>query len=194
MNHHGAHATVEIVGKTMDGADNAVKVARAIAASEAFRKYDWVRNAPVRNLAGNFRGMVLSSRWAAAYHFAESGLEVVEKVAVVAAIAVNIANASEEIEGILRSKDSWDTKAARLSTQVSSISTRTLLGVIPAGTSMLAVSLGGYCQLADLAGLHKAAQWNEKLKSMAATVTTTFDKVTDGNTMYTFINNHLVIK
>ena len=194
MNHHSVHAAVELADTYAGKAEGGLKAARAIAASEAFRKYDWLRNVPVRNLSGNLRGIVVNKRWAVVFHFAEDGLKSVEKVTLLAALAENMAKAYHQTDAILESKDSWDMKAAKLSTQVSSVAIRTAAGAIPAGTHLLATSIGGYCQLAGLVGWQGAVRLDQKLKSLDASLTSSFEKVTDGDRMYAFINNHLVFR
>ena len=192
MNHR--HAAVEIADQALDSTGGALKTFRVIAGSEAFRKYDWIRNVRGLNSAGNFRGMVVSSRWGTAFHFAEESLKVVEKVAVFAALAANIYKARDEIHGILNSNADWATKSSQLSTQVSSVCLRTVFGVVPAGAHVIAKSIGGYLQLADLAGLHQASRWNKALQSLDASGQATFDRVTDGNNIYLFVNKYLVIR
>jgi hypothetical protein len=194
VNHHSIHAAVEIGNNYAEKTERGFKIARAIAASEAFRKYNWIKNVPVRNLSGNLRGMVVSKRWATVFHFAEDVLKPVEKVALLAALAENTAKAHHQIDTILNSTDSWDSKAARLSTQVSSVMIRTVGGAIPAGAHFLATSLEGYCQIAGLAGSQRATNLDQKLKSLDASFSSVFDKVTDGNNMNIFINKYLVIR
>jgi hypothetical protein len=194
VNHHGFHVAVEITSKYSEKSEGGLKVARAIAASEAFRKYNWLKNAPVPNLSGNFRGMVVNKRWASVFHLAEDALKPIEKVALLAALAENIVKTHHQIDAILKSKDGWDTKAARLSTQISSIAIRTVGGAIPAGAHILAISASGYCQIAGLAGSQGAMRLNQRLTSLDAWVSASFDKVTDGENMSVLINNYLVIR
>jgi hypothetical protein len=194
VNHHSIHAAVEIGNHYAEDTEKGFKFARAIAAAEAFRKYDWIKNAPIRNGSGNLRGMVVSKRWATVFHFAEDVLKPVENVALLAALAENIAKAHGQIDAVLSSTDSWDIKAARLSTQVDSVIIRTLGGAIPGGAHLLAMSLGGYCQIAGLAGSQGATNLDQKLKSLDTSFSSMFENVTDGNNMNIFINKYLVIK
>ena len=53
--------TINAVGNTNDF------VLKPISASEAFRKYNWLKNEPVLNKSGNLRGMVINSRMRNAY-------------------------------------------------------------------------------------------------------------------------------
>jgi hypothetical protein len=187
------HAIVEIVettDKVAGGLDSANKVVRAISASEAFSKYNWLAQQPVLNSVGDLRGMVVSAQWRTAFNFASDTGDVLGRIALIAAFAGNIVKASKEIEAIVNSNASGSEKGARLSTQVSSVAIRTLGGAIPAGFEIVAFSLKGYCQLGGVvsgqrfdprgcvANLNKATNY----------VNTTFNSVTDGNNIYQFIN------
>jgi hypothetical protein len=194
LNHHSVHAAIEVAHKYGKGAEGGLKTVRAIAASEAFRKYNWLKNAPVRNVSGNFRGMVISKDWANLYHITEDVLKPAEKVMLLAALAENVVKARHQIDAILESRDPWELKAARLSTQVSSIALRTASGAIPAGAHIIAMSLGGYCQIAGLAGLRSAPKLDQKLKEYDAWVSSWYQKVTDGENISIFISHHLVIR
>lgn len=194
MHPHQFDALVEVGSKGSEKVEAGLKVTRAIAASEAFRKYNWLKNAPIRNVSGNFRGMIVSKRWATIFHFAEDTLKPVEKVALIAALAENIVKAEHQFGAIMKSRDSSAQKAARMSTQISSIALRTAGGAIPAGAHILALSLGGYCQVAGLLGSQRAFDLDRRLKSLDTKVTSLFDTVTDGEKINIFINTHLVIR
>jgi hypothetical protein len=194
MNHHHVHVVVDLGGKAAEKVESGIKVARAVSASEAFRKYDWLKSVPMRNASGNFRGMIVSKKWATVFHFSEKVLKPLEKITLLASLAENIARAYHPMDSIIGSRDGWDIKAARLSTEVSSIALRTVGGVIPAGAHMLATSLRGYCQIARLAGSQGALAVDQTLRDIDAFITTSFDKVTDGKNIQIFINNYLVIR
>jgi hypothetical protein len=191
------HAIVEIVetaDKVAGGADSANSAFRAISASEAFRKYNWLTSQPGLNSVGDLRGMVVSARWRTAFNIAGDAGEVLGRVALVAALAGNIVKASKEIDAIVSSNASWSEKGARLSTQVSSVAIRTVGGVVPAGFEMVAFSLQGYCQLG---GVVSGQSFDPRacvsnLKAATKYVNTTFDHFTDGNNIYQFINIYLV--
>jgi len=194
MNHHNIHAAVEIASRAARNVEQGLKGARAIAGFEAFRKYDWIRNVPLRNTSGNLRGMVVSKRWATVFHFAEDALKPLEKLALFAALAENIGKSYHQFDQILESNDSWDGKAARLSTEVSSVMIRTVADGIPSGVHLLATSLEGYCQIASLAGSERAAHLDQTLRSLDLWFSSGFEKVTDGSNMNAFINKYIVIK
>ena len=177
--------------------DNGNTALKAIAASEAFRKYDWLTSMPITNDAGDFRGMVISGRWGAVFNFSSEVGDVVGNIAILASFATNLVQASSQIDTIWHSNDTWETKGARISTQVSSAAIRTLGGVIPGGTHLLALSLQGYCGMADLAtqqSLMAPKQCIQKLQSMDTWVRSTFDKVTDGYNIHLWIQTHLAAR
>jgi len=187
---HAVHAFVEIVDGASVAADVGLKVAKAVAAVEAVRKYNWIRRVPVLNSAGNLRGMVVDARWAAAFHFAEDCVDLAGKIGVLASLATSIAQASGEIEDILDSDDTYTHKGARLLDQVGSICIRTAGGGVLSGVDLTAqlaaVSLG----LAGRAGLHQAPQWGRRITSLDARLDTWFNTVTDGNNIYLVVQKY----
>ena len=188
------HAAVEVADHVVGGMATAGGWAKAIAASEGYRKYSWISGAPARNSVGNFRGMVLNPKWAVRFQWADDALKPVENAALLLSLAVNAAKSKHEVSQILASQDDWTVKGARFSTQVSSVALRTLAGI---GTGMLDLSTfvtSGYLQSADLAGFHRAADWNKSIIAANAKVKTFVDTITDGNNIYLFINSHLVIR
>jgi hypothetical protein len=186
------YAIVEVLEKATEAGAGWLKAIKVIAGSEAYRKYNWLLNRPGRNVAGNFRGMVVSGRWAAVFHFSEDLLKPVERFAVLGALVANILQAGPHIHAILSSPEEWPAKGARLAAEVSSISSRTALGFVPASAHIIAWSLGGYLEGADLAGLHDAQSWNHALHAVDTKVSATFETVTDGNNIY-FVVNHVAI-
>src|ERR1700733_8925705 len=73
MDHTQVYAVIELVdrgGKGVDSVDKGVNVvAKVIAASHAFRKYSWLKNAPIKSASGNLRGMVVNARAKVIYDF-----------------------------------------------------------------------------------------------------------------------------
>jgi hypothetical protein len=117
MNHTHVHAVVEIVDKT-GKATGAVStsvnvVAKAIAASHAFRKYDWLKNAPVKNTSDNLREMVVNANARIVYDFSVKYGSKIEKFNTFATVATALADSADEILDIIQSKDTWDIKSAK---------------------------------------------------------------------------------
>src|SRR6266700_2424907 len=107
------HSVLEIVDKL----DTPVTAVNAIAGYEAFRKFDWLRSVPVKNAAGNFRGMVLSGRWRTVFEISDAAAD----FTALAGFALNVANSAYEIERIWKSNEPWGIKGSRLATQASAI-------------------------------------------------------------------------
>lgn len=178
---------LEVADKGVSNSQFALQAARAIAASEAYRKYSWLTG-PMTNAVGDFRGMVISGQWAARYQILGDTLEVADKAAVFVAVAANVVNSLPEIDRILAARDPWYTKGAKLSAQVASVSLRATLGIVPAGVDLIAFSVGGYLQTADALGLRSAGRANQWVKSGARFVDSTFTQYTDGDKIYTLID------
>jgi len=193
-------AVIEILDASLDAADkvdNVNKVFRVIAGSEAFRRYDWLRNVPATNVAGNFRGMVVNAKWKTAFQFSNKigeGLDAAGNALVLASLAVNLYKAKDRIAQILSSNTSDTDKAARLSAYTSSLILATLGGAVPAGAHLLAMSLEGYLMLAQLStgGRLDTAGAVNKLRSLDANVGHAYNTVADGDQLFNFIDTYLV--
>ena len=199
MEHSHVHAAVEIVdtgGKVVEKAESAGKVAKVITASEAFRKYDWLKGVPVTNASGNLRGMVLNARWRGAYSITLKYGAQLEKyhLGSFASVAVGIADSSEEIGEILNSKDPWDIKGAKLSTQATAIAMNVLTGVVTAPTHAVFMSLQGYCNIIDLAKGNQIGTCGRTLKAIDVSIQSAAKQVSDGNNIYIFVNTTITPK
>ena len=181
---------IETADKGASGLDDVNKLVKVISASEAFRKYSWLKSAPILNSVGDLRGMVISAQWRTVYQVSSKVGSALGDVTVIAGLAANLAQARSEIKGILNSKNPPEIKTAQLSAQVSAIIFRTLGGVVPAGFGILATSVQGYCRLAGLAsgGRFNPQACISNLDAASLSVNTTFKSITDGNNIYSFIN------
>ena len=200
MEHNNIHAIVELVDKggkatvgATDVAEKANKVAKAISASQAFRKFNWLTQAPVKNVAGNLRGMVVSAKWNAAFQFTVKAGAVVEKVSAFATIAVAMAESYQEIEDIVNSKDPWNLKSARLSTQVTGIAMKYLTGIVTAPVHMVLASMPAQyiCSQIDQANGHKIGSFGAcqfTINALDASIQSAAEQVSDGNQIYLFVN------
>lgn len=164
MEHKDVHAIMELVDtggksavKVTDVAEKANMVAKAISASQAFRKYNWLTQTPVKNIAGNMRGMVVSAKWNTAFQFTVKAGDVVGKVAAFATLAVAIAESYHDVERILSSNDPWNLKGAQLSTQVTGIAMKYLTGIVTAPVHMVLSSMPAQyiCSQVDQANGHR---------------------------------------
>jgi len=143
---------VQTVNSVASVAEGGVKVLNAVSASEAFSKYNWLKNVPVFNSSGNLRGMVISSDWRVVFDVSSDALETMGNITLVAGFAANIANQWDTTKAILNSNDSRLVKGLRLATVAGTASERTLGGAVSSGASLIFQSLQGYCMLAGLAG------------------------------------------
>jgi len=188
-------AVVEVVGAVDDASsnvDHSVTALKVISGSEAFRKYNWLRDAPILNSAGDLRGMVVSANWRAAFQMTNQIGDAASKIGWFASFVRNLVRASSEVQAILKSQDSWNIKGARLSAQVTSISLR-MLGAEPMfWADTLTLSLQGYCRLAGVASSRFPTGACVGGLSRADTyIQSTFDKVTDGDNIYMLISTNV---
>jgi hypothetical protein len=117
------------LGKAQNGARVAGYVAdgvRLISAAEAFRKYSWLKMAPIKNCSGNLRGIVISAKARAVYEWAGKTGKVVEALALLITFAKEAFRSQDEMAAIGESRDDALTKAAKYSALVSGICIRSL--------------------------------------------------------------------
>ncbi len=151
---HVAHATDKVLGNVSYAANGF----RAITGLEAFRSYDWMTDTAALNVAGNFRGMVISARWATAYQVVGTTANVIGNVATVASLASNIINLAPQFEQVYRSRDSGLAKAQRYSLLTSIVAQKTLMGIITGGVHLIYTPLIFGCgAVAKAAGDGKVA-------------------------------------
>lgn len=194
------HAVIEILedGLSATGSITSInKVFRIISGSEAFRTYNWLKNVPATNVAGDFRGMVVNARWRGAYQISNKladNLEAAGNYIILASLALNLYKNKEAIARILSTKDPSATKAAKLSALTSSMILATIAGVVPAGAHLLALSLEGYLRLASLASGQKfnSSDAIKKLAKVDASVRHAYKVVSDGDELYYFLTTHFV--
>ena len=194
------HAVIEIIDASLgdvDRVDSLNKVFRIIAGSEAYRRYSWLKNIPGTNVAGNFRGMVVSARWESAYQISNKFADALESAGdllLLASLAVNLYKNSGKIQRIRESHEPSLTKAARFSALTSSLILGTIGGIIPEGAHLLSLSLEGYLRLANVAtgnrfdfsgAIRKIANIDHKVHHVYSTVS-------DGDRLYSAITTYLV--
>lgn len=141
------------------GVDNAVgntdfaRIAlQMVSGSRAFRNYNALINVPGTNVAGNFRGMVVSAKWRTVFQFSSKTENILGNLGYLASIAANIAESAPQIDAILGSPDPAYMKGLRITTVAGTIAERTLIGVVPAGVHLIYQSLEGWAMLAGLLG------------------------------------------
>jgi len=184
------HAAVEIAGASAGAAENALRSVRVLSGLEAFRDYNWIQNIRVVNSAGDFRGMVVSSRWAAVFQFSDKAVPIAEKVGAYATIAGNVLQSASRIQAILSSKDDPNIKAARLSTEVSSVCLRSAVEIPASPVIAIDWALRNSLGFAQSHGLRSAGDWNRALQALNTAVGTRFESITDGNNIYLVVQKY----
>ena len=125
---------------------------RAITGLQAFRTYDWMTDAAALNAVGNFRGMVVSARWASAYTVLSSAANIIGNVATVASIASNVIDLAPKFEQVYKSKDSAVVKAQKYSLLTSIVAQKTLAGIVTSGVHLIYLPIIAGCGAAAKAG------------------------------------------
>jgi len=192
MEHNKVHAVVELVNKTggvVDSADGVVNVvAKGLAASHAFRKYDWLAKAPIKNVSGNLRGMVVSADAKVVYDVTVKYGSKIERLNAFATVAIALAASAEEIYDIVRSKDSLAVKGAKLGTQATAVAMNVLTGVVTAPVHLVLMALQGYSEIYDVANRKPVGTSGQTLKAIDSIIDSAAKQVSDGNNIYTFVN------
>ncbi|MGD0363415.1 MAG: hypothetical protein ABSC93_21235 [Bryobacteraceae bacterium] len=192
MDHTHVHAVIELVdkgGKAVDTANSGVNVvAKTIAASHAFRKYDWLRKAPVKNASGNLRGMVVNGNARVVYDFTIKYGSKIERFNTFVTVAVALADSFEQIGDIVQSKDPGGLKCAKLGTQATAIAMNVLTGIVTTPAHAVLMSMQGYCDMADVARGIPVGTCGQTLKAVDAIIESAAKQVSDGNNIYTFVN------
>ena len=106
--------------------DNTAGALEKISAAEAFRRYNWIDDAPVLNAAGNYQGMVISAQWRTVYVYSSSAADTVGNIAVLLSIADEAIKSKGQVISILSGNDDPRIKAAKLSSQVAGVALRVL--------------------------------------------------------------------
>lgn len=185
------HSFIEIASDVSSPVRVGLIAARAVAGFEAYRKYDWIRNAPILNDAGTLKGMVVSARWAAVFHFADKSVDVTNKVALFASLGTNIARSFGDVESIVGSNDPWNLKGARLADQVASICLRTVGGKALGSMDLAAQLMSSSLSLAGRAGLPGAPSLARKITNLDRRVDAWFNTMTDGNNIYLLTQHYI---
>jgi hypothetical protein len=137
-------AVVQIVhrfDKNLGNASYAVNGVRAITGLQTFRTYAWMTDTAALNSVGNFRGMVVSARWATAYSVISPTAKFLGNLATVASLAGNMMQMAPQFEQIYQSKGSLADKAQKYSLLSSIVAQKTLMGTITGGVHLIYLPL-----------------------------------------------------
>ena len=125
---------------------------RAITGLQAFRSYDWMTDTAALNSVGDFRGMVVSARWASAYTVVSSAANIIGNVATVASIAGNVIDLSPQFEQNFKGKDPAVVKAQKYSLLTSIVAQKTLAGIVTGGVHLIYLPIIASCGAVAKAG------------------------------------------
>jgi hypothetical protein len=117
----------------------------AITGLQAFRSYDWMTDTAALNSVGDFRGMVVSARWASAYSVVSPAANALGNVATVASLASNMIDLAPQFELVYQSRGSAADKAQRYSLLTSIVAQKTLLGIVTGGVHLIYLPLIAGC-------------------------------------------------
>jgi hypothetical protein len=137
-------AVVQIVHQfdnNVGNASYAVNGVRAITGLQAFRSYGWMTDAAALNSVGNFRGMVVSARWATAYTVVSPAAKILGNLATMASLASNIMQMAPQFEQVYQSKGNMIDKAQKYSLLTSIVAQKTLMGTITGGVHLIYLPL-----------------------------------------------------
>lgn len=190
-----AHSTDQVAGNvsyTLNGF-------RAFTGLQSFRSYDWMTDVAATNVAGNFRGMVVSARWATAYNVISSTAKVFENVATVASLAATVMDMSGEFEKVYRSKDSAVVKAQKYSLLTSIVAQKTLAGIVTGPVHLFYQSLILGCDAVAKSGGNSTVTSAANVCSLVVNkadviVESTVNYITDPVTQQRVIQNLVTIR
>jgi len=190
-----AHASDDVTG-------NASYVAngfRALTGWQAFRGYEWMTDTRTLNSVGDFRGMVVSARWASAYKVMSSSAEVIGNIATVASLAANLMDMAPQFEKVYRSNASTVAKAQQYSLLTSIVAQKTLAGIITGGVHLIYLPLIAGCNAVGKAGgggsISQAGfQCSDVVQKADVLVQQTVNYLTDPATQQRVIQNLVTIQ
>ncbi|HEX3885019.1 MAG TPA: hypothetical protein VHW66_20360 [Stellaceae bacterium] len=185
------------VASAVDSGQTALKGVQFFSGSEAFRRYNWLRQIPTYNVAGDLRGVVINANARVIYNFSTNALNKLDKFGgalLLASVAIDLAKQTGEIKAIAASNAPWEVKASKFSLIGSMTILRALTGIVPAGAHLIALSLEGYAGLADQATGHSRTTQNalSGLRATDAKVTSFYNRVLNADNAYDFIQTKLV--
>jgi len=182
------------------GVENALTIAeetangiRLLSATQAFRKYSWLKDEIARNKSGNLRGMVISGKFKTVYKVSGAAGKTLQNAALIIKFYEESKRAQPEMERIFMSNATWEVKAAKISTQVSGICIRTLTSLVTSTAKTMSWVLRKTTSLHPLYRLDKALGTNvvdrafDSVDGFTNQVTVFVDRKTVGNELYYII-------
>ena len=142
-------AYIEIVHDSAEKTEKGFNTVKLITATQAFRKYDWLRKIPVKNFKGNLRGMVISGKWRTVYEVTSDMKEIAGNIVLLTAFAGSLLEERRRIEKIWNSQDDGFLKGLQFAAIAGTAAERALSGAVTGITSLLFLSLQGYGMMGE---------------------------------------------
>jgi hypothetical protein len=192
----------QIVHKSDNLAGNVSYVAngfRALTGLQAFRSYDWMIDARALNTAGDFRGMVISARWATVYNVIGPVANAIGNIATVASLTAVVMDMAPQFERVYNSKASATSKAQQYSLLTSIVAQKTLAGIVTGGVHLIYLPLIAGCNALGKAGgggpVSKAGfECSQVIQNADALVQQSVNYLTDPANQQRVIQNVLTIQ
>ena len=159
-------------------------VVRPIAASQAFRDYNWILDKPVLNSVGNLRGMVIDADFKTVWSVSAD----VGDALGLAGIVIEMAKETHRMKNIYSSRNLTVNEKGPLLLFIGSAAIlRGVTSVVPGAVHLASLSAQGYLGLAGvISGSDKPSNLANTIKSGDAWVAKTFSSQWDGANWYTF--------
>ncbi|MEL6530996.1 MAG: hypothetical protein AAGK01_07230 [Pseudomonadota bacterium] len=176
---------VDTVGKVSDA--NSL-VLKPIAASHAFRKYNWLKMEPTLNKSNNLRGMVINKNARTVYKISNKAGKYLDKLAVLA-IVVELTKESERIKQVWNSDLRQSERVGRSIMLGSAAILRSVTSVVPATVELAALSISGYGDLYSMiTGSSTGNDVSKAVKDFAKEVRVIHNTQWDGENWYNIVD------
>jgi hypothetical protein len=196
----GAHADkvkddappLEFFQSVLEYEEDAIDLAKRIAGSVAYRKYDFLRDLAKKNVVNQFTGMVINKKARIAYQYLGKAGDRIGHAASFLAVAQELVNSYSSVSKTLSSSDDNTTKAAKLSFEVSAIGLRLLgkIGTGAIGTGSLLLRADRYlspiCWISSCQSVDDLA---DRLDRFQAKANAAIDTVYTGENIYKLVTH-----
>ncbi|WP_310498773.1 hypothetical protein [Sandarakinorhabdus sp.] len=155
--------------------------------SQAFRKFDLLRQLPIKNVSGNLRGIVASKDMRVIYGYsvdAKTGLKYVGEALIVASIGIEMV---QQYEKIFDANGNVNLQRAILMPSLAIL--KAVGGVVPAAASVASWAAIQGCRLSNC-----GTETIQNIKDMNTVIQTSYDTIFDTDAVVTYINTNLVIQ
>ena len=187
---HFVHNSDSVLGNV----SYATETMKILTGVKAFRSYNVVTETRGLNVAGDFRGMLISARWGTAYRVVSKASDWLGNVATLASLAGVTADMAPQFEQIYNSNAPRMVKAQKISLLTSIVAQKTLAGIVTGPVHLVYAGLIAGCNAtAKASGDGKIASaafyCSEVFKDADALVQNTADYVTNPNNQQQWIQS-----